>query len=109
MNEQYDFYGMGLRDAPNGLIELKKKAITIEQNYGIDARIQFESGIAMKIPVYAEMIYNENDLKKDIINGTTDYGKENTRNNSYFGSYGVGVQFKPQGGYNDPTKGKSKR
>ena len=56
MEEQnnYDFLSMGKRYAISQVGNLIKKAQEIEQEYGIDARLEFESGIALAIPVYSE-------------------------------------------------------
>lgn len=104
MEKSYDFYGMGMRYAKESLVNLKNMAQNIGKQYGRDAKMEFESGIAMTIPSYSNFMANPI-LKNEIENNaTTDLGLKNTRNNSYFGTQGTGVQFLRENKYNDPKK-----
>lgn len=49
MAEEYDFYEMGKRYTFDILSDLAKKSKEIEEKYGMDAKLQFESGIANSI------------------------------------------------------------
>ena len=103
MKEQYDFFCMGQRCAKDYLTDLRKMTKEIGEKYGVDARIQFEAGIAMVIPVFSE----QNVItKSDIDYTTTDFGVDNTRNNSYFGQIGTGKQYLSNGKYNNIPKRK---
>lgn len=105
--KQYDFFSIGLRHAKDGIDELRKMANIYERDFGRDAREEFELGIASIVPQYANFYQktSEEPIKTD--RAITDYGKENTRNNSYFGSYGTGVQYYTNANgtqvYNDPN------
>lgn len=59
MDREYDFFGMGVRHATEGLLHLKKVAKEIGEKYGMDAKLEFESGIATTIPTYAQVMQNE--------------------------------------------------
>ena len=106
-NEQeYDFLSMGLRAAKDEMSNHYQTADKIEQQFGINARMEYEAGIAMAIPQYGT--YQNLQLrKKENLNGTKDFGIVNTRNNSYFGTSGTGVQYKSHG-YNEPKSHQGK-
>lgn len=110
MSKEYDFYGMGMRYANEGLMNLRKVAEEIGQRYGADAQLEFETGIAMTIPAYTHVVHTEA-TPKEMEAGTVDIGVPNTRNNSYFGTSGTGIQYKSKADgtqvYNEP-KSKSK-
>ena len=113
-NEQYDFYLIGRRRASDFSGDLKRQAKEIGEIYGEQARLEFESGLASIIPAYGSVSsYETSGIKKvqegissseDLVieNAETDYGVENTRNNSYFGTKGTGVQVNSDGKFNEP-------
>lgn len=106
MSNEYDFFDMGVRRANEGLINLKMMAKEIGEKYGLDAKLQFEAGIAMTIPAYSK-ISQVDVSQKEIVNGaTTNMGVPNLRNNSYFGGHGTSHQYKKitdeVSVYNDP-------
>ena len=112
--EQYDFFLVGQRHARDGVEALRKMAASYEKTFGAQAREDFELGIASVIPQYSNFfakISEEEEIRTD--GATTNYGVENTRNNSYFGGTGVGKQFvevRPNvREYNDPQKSSSRK
>lgn len=78
MNTEYDFFNMGVRHATEGLLHLKKVAKEIGEKYGEDAKLEFESGIAITIPTYAQSMQNEmnKDFKVDDKINNENYDKE---------------------------------
>ena len=115
MEEKYDFYDLGQRYAKETIEVIRKKAEEYGRNFGLKAKRDFELGIISLIPQYADFYYISNDDEMDISkleNATTDYGKDNLRNNSYFGEghSGIGVQYdNVTGHYNDPEKSSGSR
>ena len=106
MNEEFDFYGMGIRHALDGVMALKKTAKEIEKEYGPDARMEFEAGVSVTIPEY----YNidiQIDLE-EMTKGTKNFGVNGLRNNSYFGGTGISNQTNAYGEYNEPSQGRSR-
>ncbi len=94
--QEYDFISMGVRDARDLFFNLRERAKTIEKNYGIDARLAYESGISMVVPVYGNFSKEEQKVQDKELNHTTSgssLGVDNTRNLSYFGGSGTGVQY----------------
>ncbi len=109
--DQYDFFSMGLRAVRDGLEYSYQKAEEIEKKFGVDARLEFEVAIAMATPAYSNyrsMVKEKElreELEKQVEHGATatrDYGVANTRNNSYFGTKGTGIQYNPEGKFNNP-------
>jgi len=103
---EYDFYTMGMRYGKEKLVDLKQTAESIGKKYGEDAKMEFELGIAVSIPVYAN--YKSSELTiDDIEHSNSKFGMPNERNNSYFGGIGTSHQFieKNDGGmiYNEPS------
>ena len=96
----YDFLSMGTRYAKETIFLISKKAQEIEDNFGYDARMEFEVGVACVIPQYKT---SKSDEFNGVVHGTKDFGIPNTRNNSYFGIKGTGVQYQ-NGTYNKPNK-----
>jgi len=90
--QSYDFYGMGIRYANEGLMNLKKVAEEIGQRYGTNAQLEFETGIAMTIPTYSQIVQSEI-TPKEMESGKSEIGMPNTRNNSYFGGSGTSTQY----------------
>lgn len=88
----YDFYGMGIRHGKEKLVDLKKLADTIGQQYGEDAKMEFELGIAVSIPVYANQKSTDLTLD-DVEHSHSKFEMPNERNNSYFGGTGTSHQF----------------
>ena len=103
-NNEVDFYLVGQRHAKDGLAALKKMAKEYEERYGAQAREDFETGIASVIPQYANFFIASSELEQMVTpeGATTNYGVDNTRNNSYFGGTGTGVQYKENGDFNPP-------
>jgi len=93
MNEEYDFYAMGIRHALDGILSLKKTAKEIEKEYGADARMEFEAGISVTIPEY----YNVN-IQMDL-DGMTRESK----------NYGLsGLKDERLESYDEPNQGRSR-
>lgn len=112
--KQYDFFLVGQRHARDGIEALRKMAASYEKNFGAQAREDFELGIASVIPQYSNFFAKASEKEEIRTDGaTTNYGVENTRNNSYFGGTGVGKQFvevRPNvREYNDPEKKSSRK
>lgn len=51
--ESYDFFTMGINTVKGQLEDWRTKADKIEEEYGPDARMEFEAGIASLVPSYA--------------------------------------------------------
>lgn len=96
INEEYDFYMIGRRRALEFAVNLKKQAIEIEKKYGEQAKFEFETGVASVISTYEKITedFKEVDLKS-LEHATTDFGVDNMRNNSYFGTPGTGFRSIP--------------
>lgn len=90
--EELNFYEMGKRRAEQTTIELNNIAEKIEKEYGIDARIEFEVGIAETIILEHTKLYFDTTKDKKI-EGTFNYGSYEKRNNSYFGSRGISNKY----------------
>ncbi len=94
---EYDFYTMGIRYAKDQLLNLGKIAKTLGEKHGVDAKLQFEAGIASVFPQYTDV--NVSDLDNvDVDNATVNFGVEGKRNNSYFDRKGTSNQFKVKSG-----------
>lgn len=106
-NEKIDFYSYGMRCGKDRLLELSKIAKKIAEEYGIDAKLEFESGVVSIISQYSNVEYLEKPFKTtNDTYKTIDETKENYRNNSYFGEYGISRQErdkKNSSEYNEPT------
>lgn len=82
--EEYDFFQMGKRCAKERMDNLFRMAEKIEQEYGIDARLEFESGMAIIVPVYANNSYLNQDIKLSTIESASRvFGLDNRINSSY--------------------------
>ena len=90
---EYDFYTMGIRYANDQLVNLNKIAEKLGQQYGVDAQLEFESGIASVFPQYKNVNVANLD-HVDLDNATVNFGVEGKRNNSYFDRKGTSNQFK---------------
>ncbi len=105
--QEYDFFTMGFRDAKNSMESCYQRAVKIEEQYGADARMEYEVGIALTIPQYERFSVCKEETKKNTENATKNFGVDNTRNNSYFGSTGTSKQYVtgPDGMpmYNEPN------
>lgn len=89
MNEQYDFYSYGMRVAKDLYSNVKNIANDIEKKYGKQARLEFESGIAVSIPTYSTYFNNQSKIEKNgSVHTSTDfnetrYSGTNDDNNFY--------------------------
>ncbi len=106
---QYDFFGLGQQHANDEIQAIKELAAYYEKKFGGQARKDFESGVASAFPHYSRSFIITSEEEKISPDGATmNYGEPNTRNNSYFGGQGYGVQYyyDEQGvkRYNDPQK-----
>ena len=61
---ELDFFEIGIRSANEHIKILREKAKQIEKKYGKNARLEFESGIAISIPVYDTWIQNNIDMSE---------------------------------------------
>lgn len=102
---EYDFYTMGIRHGREKLVDLEKIAESIGKTYGENAKMEFEMGVAVSIPVYSSRVSKDLTIE-DIENSSNVYGMPNERNNSYFGGIGTSHQFIERDGkitYNEKT------
>ena len=106
---QYDFFGLGQQHAGDKIQTIEELAAYYEEKFGWKARKDFELGVASAFPPYSRSFIITSE--EEIISpdgATMNYGEPNTRNNSYFGGVGYGVQrsHDAQGTkrYNDPQK-----
>lgn len=60
---EHDFYGMGQRHAKKYFDSLVETAETIEKNFGKDARLDFECGVANVVSVYS--VFQKQEVKTD--------------------------------------------
>lgn len=103
--EQFDFFSIGARKVQEQYVDIKKYAKELEKQYGKDARLQFECGVALclsqssskQIEGISNYLYST---------GTKDIGKSGLRNNSYFEGYGISKQYDENGNYNEPKRSK---
>lgn len=94
MEQEFDFLTLGKVKVHELLSkELKEYANFIEQNFGENAKMEFEAGVAMSIPQYAQT-WNEK-IEKDQLK--ISFGKiitdDNKINNSYFGQEGISEKY----------------
>lgn len=105
MENNYDFYSYGKRMAGEIEETYKKKAKQIEEEYGPDARLEFECGVSMVLGKQAFEAFEAlgNNIPEmrngQYYEGRIDY-EPNLRNNSYLGKTGVSHQFDKDGNYN---------
>ena len=101
MENDYDFYSYGQRMAGEIEETYKKKAKQIEEEYGPDARLEFECGISMAIEKQAVKTLDDYipRMRNGRYEGRIDY-EPNLRNNSYLGKSGVSHPFDKDGNYN---------
>ena len=57
-NKQYDFMSYGMRKAKEDFADLEKTAQSILEQYGEQAKTEFEAGVAMAIPTWAKAEYS---------------------------------------------------
>ena len=93
MEKNYDFLSMGMRDAVTNFRNIKKQAEKIEEEYGIDARMEYEVGIVMLVHKYETFISSYKVTQKSVEAATTDYGKEGKINSSYLGGAGIQNEY----------------
>lgn len=102
--EKIDFFEYGKKFAMETIDIIKKKANEIEEKYGEQAKLEFESGYAAYFPVFGEELEIDNfDINNLGGKREGDYGIPNTRNNSYFGRKGISFQC-GKNGYREPNR-----
>ena len=84
---------MGIRDATSNFRNLKEQAEKIEAQFGKDARMEYEVGIAMLVPQYESFITPYKVTQKSAEVATTDYGKDGKINSSYLGGTGIQNEY----------------
>lgn len=97
MRQEYDFYTMGMRYSKEQIVNLKEMAKKIGEQYGVNAKMEFESGVCMTIPSYKafqeleEISKFEDSVSKERAeNATINFTNNITMNNSYIDGKGVG-------------------
>lgn len=99
MSTEYDFYTMGIRYAKDQIVNLKEMAKKIGEQYGADAKMEFESGICMTIPSYKafqeieEFSKFDGRISKNHAEKATVNYEARGINNSYLGGHGVGKRL----------------
>ena len=93
MENNYDFLSMGMKDAVSNLRNLKEQAKKIEAQFGIDAKMEYEVGIAMMIPQYEKFPEQNKVTQKSVEAATTDYGKDGKINSSYLDGAGIQNEY----------------
>ena len=103
-NNNYDFYGYGLRVAKSMYENTTKLREEIKEKYGVDAALQFDCGLTLA-NARNNLSLMEESLPKfnDIISGKIQT-KDNERNNSYFDLKGTSNKYDEYGEYKDPFK-----
>ena len=103
--KEYDFIEMGKRCAIERMENLVAMADKIESEYGQDARLEFESGIALVVPVYSHTMFaNKKIARGEIEQGASKiFGVSNLINNSYLSEDGYGSKKRPY--YPEEEKG----
>lgn len=99
--EKFDFYNLGKKDVNDIYIAVESRMKEIEEKYGKDAAVQYSLGVAAEMGRFSKMKIEETKMNYDV-HATTDFGVENTRNNSYFGGVGTDVQYDQDGEYREP-------
>lgn len=101
MTKDIDFYTYGQRMAEEMQENNKKRAKQIEEEYGADARLEFECGLSVALGKQAVQNLDEAipKMRNGLYEGRIDY-EPNLRNNSYLGGTGVSHQFDKEGNYN---------
>ena len=100
--EEYDFFTIGQSHAADGFMELKKIANMYAKDFGEEAKYAFELGVASIFPTYGKYTVTTTVTSKEAEAATSVYGKDNQRNNSYFGYPGTSEQYR-DGVYNEPS------
>lgn len=100
--KKVDFYNLGKKDVNDIYIVVERRRKEIEEKYGKDAATQYSLGVAAEIGRFSKMDIKEVNIDHDV-HATTDYGVQNTRNNSYFGGVGTDTQYTQDGEYKEPS------
>lgn len=100
--ENYDFFVMGSRIAKEESENFKRMAEKIEEQYGPDARLEYECGYSVTVGKNSMISIEESipKLRKTVQNNIDT--EEDWRNNSYFGTLGVSKKTDIDGHYNEP-------
>ena len=108
--EEYNFYIMGARIAKEERENFERIAEKIEQQYGLDARLEYECGYSITVGKNSLNSLEEDVYKIRKTSRNNIDVEENLRNNSYFGTKGVSNKKDANGHYNEPgvIKGRGK-
>lgn len=100
--ENYDFFTMGIRIATEESENFKRMADKIEEQYGSDARLEYECGYSVTVGKNSinSMENSFYKIRKTIKNNLDI--EDGLRNNSYFGIKGVSKKT-VDGHYNEPS------
>lgn len=104
----YSFYSLGFKDVDDIYVAIEKRKEEIRKKYGDEAAKEYFLGVKAGLRQSNLMQVDDIELAQ-IENATTNYSVENTRNNSYFGTTGVGKQYRDIDSYgvikyNEPSK-----
>ena len=100
-NKEINFFNLGIRRTEDIYCDLNKLAEKIEEEYGKDARLEYECGVSVAMGERAMGNMEKIMVEKDIIH-TRNEQMPNYRNNSYFGTEGISKQINEDGKYNEP-------
>lgn len=100
--ENYDFFTMGIRIAKEERENFARMAGKIEEQYGPDARLEYECGYSITVGKNSMLSMENNFLKIRTISGRNLDIDHNLRNNSYFGTRGVSRRADMNGHYVEP-------
>ena len=114
MKEQYDFFAIGKKHFIDDTETIRKMAMEYQLKFGRKAREEFESGVYSQMSQYANAPELRTGSAEEALGqgGSNNYGVPNTRNNSYFGGRGTGVQYQTRNGieyFNEPNVRESKK
>lgn len=91
--EKISFYDLGRKDVNDMYVAVSKRREEIEKKYGKSAAEQYLIGVSSEIEQFLRMDTDDVSIEQAEY-ATTNFGAENTRNNSYFGGQGTGPQYR---------------
>ena len=103
MEENFDFYELGIKRANDIYSDSLKFAEEIERKYGEVARLEYEVGLSLALTrQMSSSVSNNIDKLKSY--PTTIITADKSRNNSYFGYEGISKKYTRDGKYQEPLK-----
>lgn len=103
MEENFDFYELGIKRANDIYSDAMQFAKKIEEEYGELARLEYEVGLSLTLNKQVSDNICEN-IDKLKLFPTRIITADKSRNNSYFGYEGISKKYTKNGKYIEPYK-----